>query len=70
MEFQTKNCMEGELIKLQSKINDYANRHNIKDGITLLLESDGSGKTIDYVSKKDIFLFETIIELINILKGN
>jgi len=60
--------MENELLKILAILEDYAKRHDIIDGITLQLESDGSGNTIYYVSKENIFHFDTIGELIEILK--
>ena len=57
--------MEKVLFELLTKINDYAQKNNIPEGLELMLESDGSGGLLDYASKEEFFEFENITELIS-----
>lgn len=41
-----------EIIKL---LNDYAERHNISEGITLSLEDDGSGHIEQFLDADEVF---------------
>jgi len=56
-----------ELEALLCKINIYASKHGIIDGLTIQFESDGSGVAFKYFDKSEIFRFNNLSELYEIL---